>query len=139
LVKNNFMTKSKFNGGQLSLIEDNIIYIQFDDELIVEKSHIDNLRISRIELIGSVKKFHAIIDLTNEVKLSLDAKSYIAHTEVDVRICDVIITNTNKHDIEAYLYKKFERPKNQVVFKKNLEEAITCIKDFEDNFQKKTE
>jgi len=123
------MDTYKFDGGEVALIENNILLIEYDTTQLITTQHILNLKELRVNLIGN-QPFYTITDARNgHLKLSDDAKVFIADEDNSsyMRYGDAILVDSLVKKIEVELYILFNKPKVKTKSFTELNKAICWI------------
>jgi len=123
------MDTYKFDGGEVALIENNILLIEFDSTQLITIKNILNLKKLRITLLGN-QPFYTITDSrSGHLKLSDEAKVFIAdeNNSSDMRFGDAILVDSLAKKIEIELYILFNRPKVKTKSFTELNKAICWI------------
>ena len=106
------MESYKFDGGEVSLIQENIILIEYEPGKLITIHNLSELKKLRERLIGN-RNFHAITDARDGLQnFSDEAKLYIANENQSsrLRLSDAVIVNSFAKKIEIELYIRFHKP-----------------------------
>ena len=106
------MESYKFDGGEVSLIQENIILIEYEPGKLITIHNLSELKKLRERLIGN-RNFHAITDARDGLlNFSDEAKLYIANENQSsrLRLSDAVIVNSFAKKIEIELYIRFHKP-----------------------------
>ena len=123
------MDAYKFDGGEVSLIEDNILLIEYETSKIITTRNIFNLKRLRKKIIGN-QPFFTITDMRNgHLNLSNEAKEYLAEDNQSSihRFGDAILVNSLAKRIEVELYIRFNKPKIKTKAFTDLNKAICWL------------
>jgi len=124
------MDTYKFDGGEVALIESNILLIEYETTQLITTSNIFNLRRIRETLIGN-QPFYTVTDARNgHLKLSDEAKVFISeeNRSSTTRHGDAILVNSLAKKIEVELYILFNKPKVKTKSFTELNKALCWIK-----------
>lgn len=133
------MDSYKFEGGEISLIENNVILIEYESSQQITTQTILNLTKLRKRLLGN-QPFYTITDARNgHLNLSDDAKQFLSKESnaTKIRFADAILINKLAQRIEVELYILFNKPKVKTKSFKELNNAICWINDIKAKITKK--
>jgi len=128
-IKSSIMDTYKFEGGEISLIEHNILLIEYPTTQLITKEIIFNLRSLRENLLGS-QPFYTITDARNgQLKLSNEAKNFISseNRSSTQRCGNAILVNTLAKKIKIELYILFNKPQVKTKIFTELNKALCWI------------
>jgi|GEM_PF-1945221 len=123
------MDTYKFDGGEVALIENNILSIEYDTTQLITIKNILNLKKLRLTLLGN-QPFYTITDARNgHLKLSDEAKLFISddNNSSKMRFGDAILVDSLAKKIEVELYILFNKPKVKTKSFTELNKAICWI------------
>ncbi len=123
------MDTHKFDGGEIALIEDNILLIEYDTAQLITTRNIFNFKNLKKTLLGN-QSFYTITDARNgHLKISDDAKSFLSEENKSTtkRYADAILVDSLAKKIEVELYILFHKPKVKTKSFTELNKAIRWI------------
>jgi len=123
------MDTYKFDGGEVAMIESNILLIEYESSKLITTRNIFNLKKMRERILGN-QMFYTITDLRNGLlSLTDEAKLYISEENDSStnRVGDAILVNSLAKKIEAELYIIFNKPKVKTKIFTNLNKAICWL------------
>ncbi len=120
----------KFNGGEMSLIQDNVLLIEYETGKLITVHHLYEQKKLREKLLGN-RNYHSITDARDGLlNLSDEAKSYLADENQSSRsrLSDAVIVNSFAKKIEVDLYIRFNKPVVKTKVFTDLNKALCWIK-----------
>ena len=127
------METYKFDGGEVSLIQDNVLLIEYETGKLITTRNLFELKNLREKLIGN-QKYHSITDAREGLlNLSDEAKAYIAeeNQSSNMRLSDAVLVNSFAKKIEADLYIRFHKPIVETKVFTDLNKALCWIESLE--------
>lgn len=129
------MDTYKFDGGEVALIEHNILLIEYEPTKLITIRNILNLKKLRENLVGN-QPFCTITDARNgHINLSDEAKVFISeeNNSSENRFADAILVNSLAKKIEVELYILFNKPKVKTKTFTELNKAICWVTSLNSN------
>jgi len=123
----------KFDGGEVSLIQHNVLLIEYNIGQLITSKNLKELKQIRERLLGN-QKYHSITDVREGfINLSDDAKAYIAEENESskVRLSDAVVVNSLAKKIEVELYIRFHKPVVKTKVFTDLNKALCWIESLE--------
>jgi hypothetical protein len=123
----------KFDGGQVSLIQDNVLLIEYETVKSITVRNLFELEKIRKKLIGN-NHYHTITDARNGlINISTDAKRYIAENKEasNKRLSDAILVDSFAKKIEAEIYVRLHKPIVKTKTFTDLNKALRWLASYE--------
>lgn len=127
------METFKFDGGEISVIQDNVLLIEYETGKLITTHNLSELKKLRENLLGN-QKYHSITDSRDGLlNLSDEAKAYIAEENQSsrMRLSDAVIVNSFAKKIEIELYVRFNKPTVKTKVFTDLNKALCWIESLE--------
>jgi hypothetical protein len=123
------MESYKFDGGEISIIQDNVLLIEYEIGKLITTRNLFELKKLREKLLGN-RKYHSLTDARDGLlNLSDEAKAYIAEENQSSRsrLSDAVIVNSFAKKIEIDLYIRFNKPTVKTKVFTDLNKALCWI------------
>ncbi len=132
-IKHLNMETYKFDGGEVSLIKDNVLLIEYEKSRVITTRNLFNLKSLREKLIGN-RSFYTITDTrAGFINLSIEAKAYVAdaNNSSKYRLGDAILVDSFAKKIEVELYMRFYKPVVKTKTFTDLNKALCWVERLE--------
>lgn len=122
------MESHKFSGGTVTVLQDNILLIEYNEVSSITVKNLYDLKELNTKLVGN-GKYHTITEFRKGlINLTDEAKKYVAESPKNKqRISDSLIVNSLAQRIEVELYLTFNKPRIKTKVFTDLNKALNWI------------
>ncbi len=126
------METHRFSGGNVTVLRDNILLIEYDEVKAITVKNLYDLKELNTKLVGS-NSYHTITEFRKGlINLTDEAKKYIAESPTNKkRISDSLLVDSLAKRIEVEFYLAFHKPKVKSRVFTDLNKALNWIEQQE--------